>query len=184
MPPRTNRWKALRRVASPGKRSSAPQYVAVRIAQAAMPERKLRTGDFLNRQVGTSVNSANATARARLRSDANRSRYETRFAATSHVRPTPEKPIPRRTPRRNAWLRTHPLRTGEAGIGSSLRILAVAPVPSDRKSQCAFTINRRNLWLPRCLRLRQPLELQSCPRSSSMKHAALRNAYRSAEVRL
>src|ERR1700733_7747991 len=40
MPPRTNRWKALRRVASPGKRSSAPQYVAVRIAQAVIPERK------------------------------------------------------------------------------------------------------------------------------------------------
>ena len=126
MPPRTNRWKALRRVASPGKRSSAPQYVAVRIAQAVMPERKLRTGDFMNRQVGTSVNSPNAMARARLRWDANRSRYETRFAASSHARPTPEKPIPRRTPRRNAGFRTHPLRTWEAGIGSSLRILAVA----------------------------------------------------------
>ena len=114
MPPRTNRWKALRRVASPGKRISAPQYVAVRIAQAVMPERKLRTGDFMNRQVGTSVNSPNAMARARLRSDANRSRYETRFAASSHAKPTREKPIPRRTPRRNARFRTDPLRTGEA----------------------------------------------------------------------
>ena len=57
MLPRTNRWKALRRVASPGKRSSAAPYVAARIAQAVMPERKLRTGDFRNRQVGTSASN-------------------------------------------------------------------------------------------------------------------------------
>jgi hypothetical protein len=122
-------------------------------------------------------------ARARLRWKANRSRYEMRFAATSHAKPTPEKPIPRRTPRRNAGFRTHPLWTGEAGIRSSLRILA-GPVASDSKSQCALTMNRRNLSLLRCPRLRQPVGLQSCPRSSSMKLPALRNTYQSAEDRL
>jgi hypothetical protein len=183
MPPRTNTWKALRRVASPGKQSSAPQYVAVRIAQAVMPERKLRTGDFMNRQVGTSANSANAMARARLRWDANRSRYETRFAATSHAKPTAEKPIPRRTPRRNAGLRMHPLWTGEAGIALLCGFLR-APCGFGPQESVCFHMSRRNLWLLCCLRLRQPVGLQSCPTSSSMKPAALRNAYRSAEARL
>jgi hypothetical protein len=37
----------------------------------------------------------------------------------------PEKQIPRRMPKLNARFRTDPLRTGEVGIRSSLRILAV-----------------------------------------------------------
>src|SRR5579859_1893708 len=86
--------------------------MAVRIAHPVTPHKKLRPGDFMNRQVGTIPRRANANARARLRSPANGSRHGTRFAKSSQARPIPEKQTPRKMPTLNAGFRT--LRAGNA----------------------------------------------------------------------